>query len=178
VTPRDRAVEALGERGAATLEHPGGTLLAHLVRTSDLLEAWGSPPELVLAGAAHAAYGTDGFPTALFGLDERDTVASLVGAPAEAIVNRYCRCDRRATYPSIGTGGDVAFVDRLTGAVEVVAPDDVRAFAELTVANELDVLRHSEAVRREHGPALAALFARWTDVIGPAARNAVETLGE
>jgi hypothetical protein len=59
------AIELLGRLGAADIPHPGGRLLAHLVRTHDQLAAWDQAPEVCLAGLCHAAYGTDGFPTAL-----------------------------------------------------------------------------------------------------------------
>jgi hypothetical protein len=177
-------VDLLRERGAAEIEHPGGTLLAHLLRTGARLEAWGAPEALVVAGQWHAAYGTDGFATALFGLDERRLVAETIGEEAEAIVYRYGSCDRRFVYPQIGREPKVTFRDRFTGGVETATEPDVRAFAELTVANELDVLAHRASFRYKHGRAIGDLFTAWsrllstegaaaarTEVPGPAARS-------
>ena len=59
------AMACLAERGAAQVAHPGGNLLEHLARTAARLQSWGAAPELVAAGACHAAYGTAGFPSAL-----------------------------------------------------------------------------------------------------------------
>jgi hypothetical protein len=94
MAPRTRVVAALTARGADGVEHPGGTLLAHLIRTAERLQAWGSSEELVLAGLSHAAYGTDGVDVALFGLHERSVVASLVGEPGR--VDRVPICELRS----------------------------------------------------------------------------------
>ena len=170
----DAVVAAFAQRGAGAIEHPGGTLLTHLVRTGDVLRRWEAPPELVLAGVAHAAYGTDEFGVALFDVDRRDELVGLIGEPAEAIVHRYASCDRRFTLPRIAAGGDVAFRDRFTGTVDTVPAVDVRSFAELTVANELDVVTHSDSFRAEHGEALRRLFESWRGLVSDAAYAEVE----
>jgi hypothetical protein len=59
-------IQLLTDLGAARIEHPGGTLLAHLERTRSRLAAWHARPALQLAGLCHAFYGTDGFATALW----------------------------------------------------------------------------------------------------------------
>jgi hypothetical protein len=168
LTQRDDVIALLDGRGASRIEHPGGSLLEHVIRTSDTLESWQAPVAVVLAGLAHGAYGTDGFAVALFSLDERDLVAEQIGEEAEAIVYRYASCDRAFTLPQIGHG-EVSFRNRFSGAVEVVDATVVQQFAELSFANELDLVRHSETFRRDHGPAIAALFAPWRNVVSPAA---------
>lgn len=165
-------VAVLAERGAARIAHPGGNLLDHLMRTAQMLRSWRAPDELVMAGLAHAAYGTDGFAVALFALDERDVVAQSVGEQAEAIIYRYASCDRAFTLPKIGRPAEAAFRDRFTGEVDAPDAASVKQFAELTMANELDLLRHSETFRHEHGPAIAALFASWRDFVSQAAYRA------
>lgn len=167
---------ALRERGAADLAHPGGDLLSHLERTAERLRSWGAAPELVTAGQWHAAYATEGFPTALFQLHERPVVAATIGEHAEAIVYRYCSCDRRFVYGRIGGSKPVEFLDRFTGMLEAVDEPGDRAFAELTVANELDVMVHSDSFRRERGPQLIARFETWSAVLSPAACDAVRDI--
>src|SRR5262249_50650533 len=54
------ALAFLEAHGAGAIEHPGGTLLAHLCRTADLLASWGASPALTVAGLCHATYGTGG----------------------------------------------------------------------------------------------------------------------
>ena len=53
----------LVERGADDLDHPGGTLGAHLRRVAARLVDHGVDETTRRAGLWHAAYGTDGFPT-------------------------------------------------------------------------------------------------------------------
>jgi len=150
-------VEFLLARGALDIDHPGGTLLAHLQRTHDTLLRWGARPALRLAGLAHAAYGTDGFPQGLIGVDARPNLAGLIGSEAEEIVYAYGSCDRTFSYPTL-TGGEPEFRDRFTGTVR--RPDDqlLRDVVELTIANELDVLAHNEELRERHGDGLRNLF--------------------
>ncbi|WP_208026504.1 DUF6817 domain-containing protein [Streptomyces sp. Tu 3180] len=64
-TGTDRARALLERCGAATVVHPGGTLLAHLDRVRTLLASRQARPALQPAGSCHAFHGTDGFPGAL-----------------------------------------------------------------------------------------------------------------
>ncbi len=120
----------------------------------------------------HAAYGTDGFDTALLGWDERPALTAIVGPQVEALVHRFCATDRRPFYRQLGEPL-VVWTDRVTGKSVTLDPDDVRPLVELTVANELDVVESAAEVRDGHTEALRALFARartamsdaaWTDV--------------
>ena len=156
----------LAARGAEQVPHPGGTLLAHLQRTARCLQAWGAEPELVRAGLCHAAYGTTGFPTPLFSLAERGVLRSHIGDAAEAIVYAYCASDRQP--PSRARD----LFDRFSSERWVCAGWLQRALAELTAANELDVLSHASLAAHEvdaigrylalHGPLLSQ--AAWSAV--------------
>ena len=76
-------------RGADELDHAGGTLYVHLHRVAKRLTTLGASDTLVVAGLAHAAYGTDGFPTHLFDWQtERPVLESIIGSEAELIVYR------------------------------------------------------------------------------------------
>lgn len=166
---REGADRFLLEHGAAGIEHPGGTLLTHLRRVADRLTAWGAADEVVLAGLCHAAYGTDGFATALLPLSNRGELVEVIGAAAEELVYLYGSCDREASYPRLRGAGPVAFRDRFTGEVREVDVAGVRAFLEITAANELDVFAHNEALAARHGPALLELFSRTRERLsGPA----------
>jgi hypothetical protein len=189
--PRIAAVtEWLAGRGAAGIPHPGGTLLTHLGRVHDLLGRWGARPALRLAGLCHAYYGTDGFPTALGAVARRDELAALVGAEAERLVYFYASCDRGFSYsrltdpayprltdpaqPHPGPSGHAgAFRDRFTGDVLCPAPAERRDFAELTVANELDIVAVNPDIRARYGPGLIRLFTSWRDLLSEPARQAV-----
>ncbi|WP_329103636.1 VOC family protein [Micromonospora sp. NBC_01699] len=154
------AEDFLRTRGTEEIAHPGGTLYDHLCRVADRLAAWGAPPDVQLAGLCHASYGTDGFDTALLEPSERATLVEVIGPAAEALVYWYGSCVRRAVYPRLGEPGPVPFTDRFTGTVEQPTEAELRAFVEITVANELDVLGHNPALAAEHGAALGRLFGR------------------
>ncbi|MFJ3175478.1 DUF6817 domain-containing protein [Streptomyces roseus] len=202
--PREaRALALLRELGAGDLDHPGGTLLAHLERVHARLGAWGARPALRLAGLCHACYGTDGFATALLPLARRGELAAVIGAEAEEIVYFYACCDRAASYPTlaaddpavddpaadgpVGAGAaddeavssvTPAFRDRFTGRIHSPGRQSRRDFAELSAANELDLAAIDPAFRAAHGPGLRALFTRLRGLLSePARRDCRAVLG-
>ncbi|GIH14304.1 DUF6817 domain-containing protein [Rugosimonospora africana] len=169
----ERVTEFLRARGAADLAHPGGTLLAHLLRVSQRLADWGASGDVGLAGLCHAAYGTDGFAQGLLELTQRASLAELIGERAEALVYLYGSCDRTATYPRLGSAGPPVFRDRFTGAEHPPAEEQVRAFLDITAANELDVFSHNEELAARHGAGLYRVLAASRDRMSDAAWAAV-----
>jgi hypothetical protein len=163
----------LRDRGAGQTPHPGGTLLGHLGRVQRLLAEWGADSVIQTAGLCHATYGTDGFAPALLPLTDRTTLVALIGEQAEALVYLYASCDRATVYPRIDGTAAVAFLDRFTGREHTPPPDELRAFLEITAANELDVLTHNAELARQHGPWLYGFLTRAGSLLSPAARDAV-----
>jgi hypothetical protein len=154
---------------ADRIEHPGGTLLAHLKRVSALLESWNARPALVSAGLCHAFYGTDGFAVSLLDLERRSVLSEAIGEEAEALVYFYASCDRKASYQGL-VHGDGVFVDRFTGEQLRPGLEQRRDFAELTAANELDIAVVSPEMRSRYGSSLLALFTRWRPLLSEPAR--------
>lgn len=165
------AIDLLVSRGAREIAHPGGTLLAHLERVHALLERWEARPALRLAGLCHAFYGTDGFPTALGEVTRRDELAAVIGEEAERLVYLYAGCDRAFSYPRL-TAGPVK--ERFTGDVLHPPLASRRDFAEITVANELDIVNVNPEIRARYGPELRALFTSWERLLSAPARQAVQ----
>ncbi|MFJ8143067.1 DUF6817 domain-containing protein [Streptomyces sp. NPDC096013] len=165
--------EFLRDRGADDMLHPGGTLLAHLGRVQGLLAEWGADSVVQTAGLCHATYGTDGFAPHLLPVDDRATLIALIGEPAEALVYLYASCDRGAVYPRVDGTTDLAFRDRFTGRELSPPVDQLRAFFDITAANELDVLAHNTELAARYGPGLHALLTRAGTLLSPAAREAV-----
>jgi hypothetical protein len=156
----EQAVRAwLREHGAETVDHPGGTLYAHLGRVHDRLGALGHGPDVQLAGLAHAAYGTDGFDLALLPVAERAVLRDLVGERAEALIYLYGACDRSRSWRTLATTRQVW--DRFTGVAEDLGQDQVRPFTDLTIVNELDVVERDPGIAERHGDQLRALFESW-----------------
>jgi hypothetical protein len=167
----EELIRFLTVRGATTIPHPGGTLLAHLRRTSQRLQSWGAGRDLQLLGLAHATYGTDGFGVQLLELSRRPALISIVGAPVEEQVYLYASCDRRATYPRLHDRPGILFTDRFTGEQQKLPANDLRQFAELTAANELDVLLHTKEYQAQHGAWLLGLLERMSGLLSAAARS-------
>lgn len=166
-------VESLASRGANEIPHPGGTLLAHLERVHTLLGEWGARPVLRLAGLCHAYYGTDGFATALGDVARREELAAIIGEEAERLVYFYASCDRGFSYPRLGEPGG-PFKDRFAGTV-LFPPLPLRQdFAELTVANELDITRVNADLVGQYGPGLLRPFTSWRKLLSDPAWRAVE----
>jgi hypothetical protein len=175
LTGKGRAtIEAfLRDRGADRMPHPGGTLLAHLGRVQGLLADWGTDAAVQTAGLCHATYGTDGFAPALLPLSDRATLVTLIGERAEALVHLYAGCDRAAVYPRVDGTTEFAFRDRFTGRETNPPTGQLRAFFDITAANELDVLAHNTELAERYGPGLHALLTRAGTLLSPAAREAV-----
>ncbi|MGD3112623.1 DUF6817 domain-containing protein [Streptomyces sp. YGL11-2] len=157
------------ECGAQHVPHPGGTLLAHLVRVERRLAEWGADDALRAAGLCHACYGTDALHAEVLGLSRRDELAAVIGEKAERLVYGYAACDRGHLYPQLGRRDSVDFRDRFTGTTRQVRAARLRWFVELTVANELDLVVHNTEFREVHGRDLLKLFSRWRDLMAPAA---------
>lgn len=166
--------ELLIAHGADRMAHPGGTLLAHLDRVGAALREWGARPALQAAGETHAFYGTDGFPQPLLPLDRRGQLREIIGAEAEAVVYFYASCDRGATYPTLDAP-EVTFRDRFAGETFHPTHQQLSDFAELTAANELDIIRVSADFRDKHGAAILRLLNRLDRWLSPSARASLAT---
>jgi uncharacterized protein (TIGR00369 family) len=165
-------IESLTSCGANAMPHPGGILLAHLERVHDLLGEWGARPVVRLAGLCHAYYGTDGFSTALGDIAQRDELAAIIGEEAERLVYLYAGCDRRFSYAHLAEP-EGPFKDRFTGTVRFPPLPLRRDFAELTAANELDIMQVDSELRAQHGPGLLGLFTSWRKLLSDPAWRAV-----
>ena len=124
--------------------------VAHLERVHALLTEWGARPAVRLAGLCHAYYGTDRFPAALGDPRRRKELTAITGAETERLVYFYASCDRRFSYPHLAKR-EGSFKDRFTGTVLRPPLRLRRDFAELTAANELDIVAVNPDLRAQHG---------------------------
>ena len=136
---REEVTRFLYAHGAHEVDHLNGTLLDHLERTESLLRRWGCSEVVSVAGLCHATYGTDGFPTALLPVENRNQLAEVAGSDVEALVYLYASCDRGFVYPNLDHSAGVQFRDRFTGLTFVPAHSQLRDFVDLTLGNESDV---------------------------------------
>jgi hypothetical protein len=168
--------EFLLSHGADHIAHPGGTLYAHLGRVAQTLADWGADEDVRLAGLCHATYGTDGFDQSLLPVEDRKTLRDVIGEAAEALVYLYAACDRRAVYPRLDGHAPIEFTDRFARTLYTVDEPEVRAFLEITAANELDVLARQPVMLTEYGPSLLTLFGRNRDLLTKPAWEACDAL--
>jgi len=159
------AREFLRDHGAESIEHPGGTLYAHLCRVEQRLADLGAAPDLRLAGLTHAAYGTDGFARGLLDPSDRAALRSVVGTAAETLVYLYGACDRNRTWPSLA--GTATVHDRFTGRTRQLVASQLVSFVDLSVVNELDVIEQNPAMLEKYGGYLRDLVTRWAPVTSP-----------
>ena len=137
----ERVTSFLKSHSGEEIAHVNGKLLSHLDGTFDLLQRWGNPVHLCLAGLCHAVYGTTDFKASLVDVSLRSELLTLIGPKAEGLVYFFASCDRPHLYPQIGRSSPVRFRDRFSG--EVFVPDSslFSSFLELTFANELEIAR-------------------------------------
>jgi hypothetical protein len=158
--------------GADAFPHVAGSLAPHLLRTASVLQRWGGRPALCLGGLYHAVYGTDGIRGSLVALDRRGDVADVIGSDAESIAYLYGACDRDAFHPRIGTDASLQFVDRFTRSEYPIDDAALRDFCELTLANEVELARSSDAFLAKHRRDLARLAGQMHAFVSAAARDA------
>lgn len=164
----------LRERGADRIDHPGGTLYAHLCRVQERLATLGCDADVQLAGLTHAVHGTDGFDVVILDRADRATLRGLVGAAAADLVHRYGICDRRRSWRRLAETGEVH--DRFTGEVTTLRGEELRAFVDLSVVNELDVFEQDPSVLDRHRAYFRELFAAWTPAMSPAVASEARRL--
>ena len=156
----------LRARGAEAVSHAGGSLYDHLGRVHDRLAGHGLDAGVRLAGLTHAAYGTDGFRAVLLDVSDRAELRALIGAAAEQAVYRYGGCDRGRTWRALPRTRTIW--SRFTGHAESPTPDELRAFVDLSIVNELDVCEHAPEIAEKHGDYFRGIFAGWAPLASPA----------
>lgn len=172
----DAARDWLTSHGAATMAHPGGTLLDHLNRVARRLQSWGQPAEIALAGLAHAAYGTAGFADHLITPGRRGELVHIIGERAEELVYCYGACVRDLAYPQFAGSEPFTLTDRFTGSAVQLDDAGARAFVALTFANEIDVMTHNAELADRHGTALHDLATAADHWLAAAARPDIPLL--
>jgi len=91
-----RCLESLKGRGTHRCWHKHSTFLQHLLGVHSILRLWGQGKTVARVGLFHSAYSNSYVNLALYDpVIERDSIASLVGEEAEAVVYTFCIIDRQ-----------------------------------------------------------------------------------
>ncbi|MFE9651112.1 hypothetical protein ACFYO0_44950 [Streptomyces sp. NPDC006365] len=99
----------------------------------------------------------------------------MIGAEAEAIVDLYGSCDRKATYSAL-TDADGYVHDRFTDHAGLPEPQRRHDIAELTAANELDLACIDPSFREQRGGELLALFTRFHPLLSQPAWSSCDAV--
>ena len=175
----DQLCTFLSDLNAGDRNHLFGPLIEHLKGTYWLLNSWGNNTTLCLAGLYHAVYSTSGFDSKLISENQRDVIKEMLGAQTEKIVYTYCACDRDFFWPQIGVNANPIFLDRFTGSKYQLSLNELRAFCELTIANELQIAKDNDPFIRRYGTSLNDLFFRMRPYVSArATRDAIQIIGD
>jgi hypothetical protein len=166
----------LRQCGTESVQHPGGTLYAHLCRVQERLADLGHGVDVRSAGLTHAAYGTDGFGLALVDWQNRATLRNLIGEAAENLVYLYGACDRDRSWNGLAATAEVT--DRFTGRVVRLDADLLMPFIDLSIVNELDVIEQDPTVLDRHGDYFRALFRSWAPAASPPLAEELRRIAE
>ncbi|RXJ72887.1 hypothetical protein CS022_13440 [Veronia nyctiphanis] len=172
----DNQFQQLKHLGAGDFQHLNGSLETHLQGTEALLREWQADDILRTAGLFHAAYGTAGFDEQMVSLSKRAEIADVIGVEAEALVYLYCSCDRDVVFPQFSGQKSIQFKDRFTGDVFSLKENQCRYFCELTVANELELVKSSASFKAQYGRGLLTLFTSMNNYLSEHAIASYEQL--
>lgn len=170
-TERKRRIDLLGNVPIDGIEHYGRRLQQHLIGTHDLLDAWGNPEHVCLAGLFHSVYGTRTFRTAALTADSRDDVRAIIGERAEALVHAFGSSDRKRLLLE-NRSAPFVWVDFRSGERNEISSEVLNELVEMEVANFVEQLPFradkADSVVRH----MLNRFESSTDRMSPAARDA------
>lgn len=131
---------ALLRQLTASSGHTGGTLYEHLLCTARLLELWGRPHEVCLAGLFHSVYGTQSYSTRSVSLTERSRIRDAIGERAEWLAYVFCVADRRAFFGKLGEP-EPRLPDHVHETELSVLHEDLVALIEIELANYVEFMQ-------------------------------------
>ncbi len=113
--------------GAADVSHTTKSYLAHAIAVHGDLKKWGCDEDLQNVGLFHSIYGTERFQRFTLSLERRDEVKALIGERVEWLSYLNCAMDREHfDREALKEGGPEGFLDRYTGEVIKLSPQDER----------------------------------------------------
>jgi hypothetical protein len=135
----DRGCERfLADRVQGVAHSQRGDLFTHLCKTHDLLESWGNPPSVCLAGLFHSIYGTWHVSHRAVPFDRRDTVRVLIGEEAEALAYIFCVAERPKDFLECLDRRDVEIKDHQAGEMMALSRQTLDRLLEIEAANILE----------------------------------------
>jgi hypothetical protein len=124
--------------------HSGRTLSEHLKGTYKLLESWGNPSYVCIAGLFHSIYGTQYYKAQSANIEDRKRIAEIISPIAEELTYLFCTTDRSSFFLGVDQTSPV-LVDTKTQQPIPVSISTLRALQEIEVANFIEQVKSAPA---------------------------------
>lgn len=131
-------IDLLRRFHADVTPHSGRTLIDHLSGTYRLLQDWGNPAEICLAGLFHSIYGTNIFTVRSASFSDRPTIRAAIGTPAERLAFLFCVSERPVAFLKAAAERHYVLTDIVHGGDLPIELDELKALIEIEVANFLE----------------------------------------
>jgi hypothetical protein len=145
---KDKILSLLSDLQTAEWGHTGSSLQSHLRGTHDLLESWGNPSHVCLAGLFHSVYGTQSYKLQSVALARRELIRGAIGEDAELLVYLFCVAERDTFFSEANKPKPQLF-DRVHQQTVKVSAANLRALIEIEVANYVEFLPRTAMTRIE-----------------------------
>jgi hypothetical protein len=155
----EKLVNELVDLGAQATQHGDRTLLEHLEGVFHLLDEWGNPLDICLAGLFHSIYGTTNYKTQTISFKNRGYIQDLIGKNAENFVFLFCVCDVKDFIEQCHQSDPFRLIDTLNHKEICISEKNWRAIAEIHIANLLEQLPSISRIFERNK--LSALMSQW-----------------
>jgi len=131
---RDSIQTLLMEVEANNIKHSHGTLMAHLLRTYDLLKEQNYDNIICGAGALHSIFGTNVFKHQTLTLADRNRVLEIVGSESMNLIELFSKLQRPRTLEKALTEGTTV-VSAVNDQEIAISQDELNALCAIEAAN-------------------------------------------
>jgi hypothetical protein len=173
-----RALAFLETLKSADFEHLNGSARDHLLGVHDILARWNCAPATCVAGLFHNVYGTESFKPQTVSLDQRHTVAEVIGTPAEELAHWFC-VSRRMSFFVRQDPAAPCIWDEVHRRRVAVAPAQLRALADIEAANLIEQYSprvHAYPDRVQQSAAMMRWMLEQPGVMSPPAADGLREL--
>jgi hypothetical protein len=120
------------------IRHSGRDFYSHLKGTHDLLERWGNPKAICLAGLFHSIYGTWHFRRTAFPIERRYIIQELIGEEAEFLAYVFCVTKRPKEFIANIGASETLLTDHHAKEVLRLSDAQLIDLLEIEAANLLE----------------------------------------
>ncbi|MDJ0582177.1 DUF6817 domain-containing protein [Crocosphaera sp.] len=137
-------IDFLESLQADSIAHTKRSLLKHLQKTYFLLQKWGNPDYLCLAGLFHSIYGTQDFKELPMLLENRKKVRNVIGSQAEKLVYYFCIQDRRHFVSNFDKNQKFTILSRLDKKEILISEKEFKDLLEIRIADHLEQMLYTK----------------------------------